>query len=216
MIAKSPLHNFPPRKTRAISRLIKFLIATLLACSPFQVSLPQQSCYSPSQLYELLVLTAVTRNSISQKSRDLRDRSRDIPAGETVLRWLKRPNLEDLITHHNKQVKTFVDRLTNAFQDARKKGMVLVLDCHTDPNYGKDSPPYIIKGRNKASTHRMFWYIMLLWANAPEPLTLGVKLMPHPRQFYQESQELLAPWLATEQITYVLADGDYYNWDLVQ
>ncbi|MFX1533724.1 MAG: transposase [Promethearchaeota archaeon] len=91
-----------------------------------------------------------------------------------------------------------------------------MLDCHTDPNYGKDTTPYIIKGRNKASTHRAFWYMTLLWANAPKPITLGVKLMQHPRQFYQDSQEVLAPWLTTEQIIYVLADGDYYNWDLVR
>ena len=93
--------------------------------------------------------------------------------------------------------------------------MLLAIDFHTDPNYSKKLSPYICKGKRKASTHRFYQYISVIWLNAPEPITLGVQLLPTEHSRFERVRSLLLPLLTRERILGVLADGGFYSFELI-
>jgi hypothetical protein len=166
-------------------------------------------------LHELLLLCGITRNSISCKSRELRERLPFIPSGETVLRWLKKTSLDELVSHQQEQFHAFLDILPAPFQQVRKKGMELTLDFHLDPNYAVNLSSYIYKGRQKAGTKQFFRYLTVLWINGPEPVTLGVIPVKKPAVMAKVARAVLEPWVKREKIIRVLGDGEFYCRELM-
>jgi len=65
-----------------------------------------------------------------------------------------------LITELNKCQENcflkFLDTLPTQFQQARKKGMILAIDFHKDPNYVKHNSEYIYKSVPKSSTNKFY------------------------------------------------------------
>jgi hypothetical protein len=215
MSSQTKLPRFPPRKARTSARLINVVIKLLPDFFPFGDRLPARTTYTLKGLCQLLVLTSLLRTSLSQKSRDLRERLKAIPSGESVLRWLRGLQIEALEEYHELASQDFLNALPAPFQKVRKKGMTLVVDTHSDPSYSRKKSDYIGKGRTKASSKRNWKYITLIWSNAPEPITLAVKLIKRPYQVYPITRALLEPWLETERVTWFFADGEFYVWDVV-
>ncbi len=213
---KIKLPRFPPRKARNTPTLINFVVRWL---DKFQILLnpiPSSSPFNMKDRLKLLLLTAIDRTSISRKARDLREQNLAIPSGEATLAWLKTKSVEDITVSQQAGFYEFLKSLPENFQLARKQGMLLAIDFHTDPNYAKALSPYICKGRKKASTHQFYQYITVIWLNAPEPITLAVQLLPTKHSTFKTVQSLLTPLLTQERIVGVLADGGFYNWDLIQ
>jgi len=67
--------------------------------------------------------------------------------------------------------------------------MLLAIDFHLDPNYAKTSSSYIRKGKRKASTSQFYQFFSVIWVNAPEPITLGVHLIPTEYSTLQRVQD---------------------------
>jgi hypothetical protein len=165
---------------------------------------------------KLLLLSAIDRTSISRKARDLREQDLPVPSGEATLAWLKTNSIDEITISQQVGFLHFLDSLPENFQRARKRGMLLAIDFHLDPNYAKTLSAYICKGRKKASTHQFYQYITVIWLNAPEPITLAVQLLPTKHSTFKTVQSLLTPLLTQERIVGVLADGGFYNYDLIQ
>jgi hypothetical protein len=215
MIGQSKLPCFPPRKARTSPRLINFIIQSLLRFPPFITPIPRKSPHTAKNFYKLLVLASITRTSLSHKARELRERLPHIPAGETVLRWLRTLSLTELIRYQPEHIQNWLNALPKHFQQVRKKGMILAIDFHTDPNYTKYPSEYTVIAKPKASTRQFFCYLSLIWVNAPEPLTLGVLPILHSRSNSEVALEILDPWLESEKILAILADGEFYKWELI-
>lgn len=209
MFTKPKLPRFPPRKARTSIRLINVVITLLTDFFPFGDILPARTSYTLKDLCKLLVLTSVLRTSISQKARDLRERLTDIPSGESVLRWFRTARLEALEACQETMASEFLARLPAPFQKVRKQGMTLVIDIHADPSYSKKKSDYIDKGPKKASSKRNWKYISVMWANAPEPITLAVRISKRPYQVYPLARAILEPWLSAEKVTELFADGEF-------
>lgn len=215
MISRHILPRYPPRKARKSTRLISFTLDCLTRLHPFNIQLPVNSPYSLADLHELLVISSITRTSLSRKARELRERSSSVPAGETVLRWLKESSLDELVNYQQERFHEFLSILPAPFQRARKKGMVLTLDFHLDPNYSVKKTSYIYKGRQKAGTKQFFCYLTVLWINGPEPVTLGVYPVQQPMTISKVARAILEPWMRQEKVTRVLGDGEFYCRDLI-
>jgi len=177
-MTKIKLPRFPPRKARKTPTLISFVIRWLDKFQFLSIPVPARSPFTLKSRLRLLLLAAIDRTSISRKARDLREQHLPIPSGEATLAWLKTNSVEEITISQQVGFQHFLESLPENFQFARKQGMLLALDFHTDPNYAKTSSAYICKGRRKASTHQFYQYITIIWLNAPEPITLGVKLVP--------------------------------------
>ncbi|MHA2247446.1 MAG: hypothetical protein ACXADY_21035, partial [Candidatus Hodarchaeales archaeon] len=177
-MSKLKLPRFPPRKARKTPTLIKFVVRWLDRFHLLSNSIPTNSPFNMSSRLKLLLLTAIDRTSISRKARDLREQNLPIPSGEATLAWLKTKSVEDITASQQTGFYQFLESLPENFQFARKQGMLLAIDFHTDPNYAKTLSTYICKGRKKASTHQSYKYITVIWLNAPEPITLAVQLLP--------------------------------------
>jgi hypothetical protein len=102
------------------------------------------------------------------------------------------------------------------FQQARKKGMILAIDFHKDPNYAKHSSEYIYKSVPKASTNKFYRYLTVLWVNAPQPITLAVKMVKSGASIHSLTHAILEPILAQERVSCILADGRFYNRQIVK
>jgi len=165
---------------------------------------------------KLLILAAIDRTSISRKARDLREQELSISSGETTLAWLKNSSVEEVTISQRVGFLQFLDSLPESFQRVRKQGMLLAIDFHLDPNYAKISSAYIRGGKLKASTSQFYQYLSLIWVNAPEPITLGVQLIPKKYSTLKTVQDLLGPLITHERITGLLADGNFYNYDLIK
>ena len=215
-MTKLKLPRFPPRKARKTPTLIKFVVRWLANFQFLSNPIPTSSPFDIRSRLKLLLLSAIHRTSISRKARDLREQHLPIPSGEATLAWLKNNSVEDIITSQQIGFQHFLESLPENFQLARKQGMLLAIDFHTDPNYAKNLSDYICKGKRKASTHQFYQYITVIWLNAPEPITLGVQLTPTKHSVFKTVQNLLTPLITQERIIGVLADGGFYNWDLIQ
>jgi hypothetical protein len=180
------------------------------------IPIPAKSSFNLESRLKLLLLAALDRTSISRKARDLREQQLSIPSGEATLAWLKTNSVEEITASQKVSFFHFLESLPESFQHARRKGMLLAIDFHTDPNYGQTSSAYISKSKPKASTHRFYQYITVIWLNAPEPITLGVQLVPSKHSVFKTVQNLLRPLFTQERIVGLLADGGFYNWDLIQ
>jgi len=213
---KIKLPRFPPRKARKTPTLIKFVVRWLDKFQFLPNPIPTSSPFDMKSRLKLLLLSAIDRTSISRKARDLREQNLPIPSGEATLTWLKTKSVEDITTLQQAGFYQFLESLPENFQFARKQGMLLAIDFHTDPNYAKTLSAYICKGRKKASTHQFYQYITVIWLNAPEPITLAVQLLPTKHSTFKTVQNLLSPLLTQERIVGVLADGGFYNYDLIQ
>jgi len=123
------------------------------------------SNFSEEYIWKLLTLTSLPKSLISRTARNLRELTSSIPSGETTLRWLKNNSIRKLNSSQSKKFLHFLEKLPVTFQKARKKGMILVLDFHTDPNYSKQTSNCIWKGKPKASTNRLYRFASLLWVN---------------------------------------------------
>lgn len=93
--------------------------------------------------------------------------------------------------------------------------MLLAIDFHTDPNYAKNLSPYICKGKKKASTNQFYQFLIAIWINAPEPITLGVQLVPRDHSNFELIKSLLLPLITRERIIGLLADGGFYSFKLI-
>ncbi len=215
MFANKKLPRYPPRKAYNSPHLINFVVKTLTKLEPLAIKLPSSSHYTQKNLWTLLTLASMTRTSISRKTKELRERGQICPAGESILRWIRRADLEEITEIQQLKFHRFLDFLPHPFQRARKKGMVLAMDFHMDPNYAQHPGEYIIKSLPKCSTNQFFGFISVLWLNAPTPITLAVKLVAERGKITQLVQTLLAPWIAQEKVTLVLADGEFYIRDLI-
>jgi hypothetical protein len=216
IIEKIKLPRFPPRKARNTSTLINFVVRWF---DKFQILLnpiPSSSPFNMKDRLKLLLLTAIDQISISRKVRDLQEQNLPIPLGEATLAWLKTKSVEDITASQQAGFYQFLESLPENFQFARKQGMLLAIDFHTDPNYAKTLSAYICKGRKKATTHQFYQYITVIWLNIPEPITLAVQLLPTEHSTFKAVQNLLTPLLTQERIVGVLADGGFYSWDLIQ
>lgn len=209
------LPRFPPRKARNSPRLINFVVSKLKEFQPVTINRSPISNFSEESIWKLLTLTSLQKSSISRTARNLRELTSSIPSGETTLRWLKTNSIGNLNSSQSKKFLHFLKRLPVAFQKARKKGMILVLDFHTDPNYSKHKSNCIWKGKPKASTNRFYRFASLLWVNAPEPITLGVICVPQKTSITAVARALLNPVVSSEKVVCVLGDGEFYKWDLV-
>jgi len=215
-MTKLKLPRFPPRKARKTPTLIKFMVNWLDKFQFLSIPIPAKSPFNMKSRLKLLLLTALDRTSISRKARDLREQNLVIPSGEATLAWLKTNSVENITTSQQVSFHHFLESLPESFQIVRKQGMLLAIDFHTDPNYAQTTSPYICKSKPKASTHKFYQYITVIWINAPEPITLGVQLTPSKHSVFKTVQQLLAPLITQERIVGILADGGFYNWDLIQ
>ena len=215
-MTKFKLPRFPPRKARKTPTLIKFVVRWLDRFQFLSNPIPNKSPFSLKDRINLLIQTAIDRTSISRKARNLREENIAVPSGEATLLWLKNRNVEDIAILQQDAFLDFLESLPESFQKVRKKGMLLAIDFHTDPNYARTQTAYICKGKRKASTHQFFQYITVIWLNAPEPITLGVKLTPKNFSTFETVKSLLDPLITQENILGILADGGFYNWDLIQ
>ncbi|MHA1237503.1 MAG: transposase [Promethearchaeota archaeon] len=213
---KIKLPRFPPRKARNTPTLINFVVRWLDKYQLLLNPIPSSSPFKMKNRLKLLLLAAIDRTSISRKARDLREQNLPIPSGEATLAWLKTKSVEDITASQQVGFYQFLESLPENFQLARKQGMLLAIDVHTDPNYAKTLSAYICKGRKKASTHQSYNYITVIWINAPEPITLAVQLLPTKHSTFKTVQSLLTPLLTQERIVGVLADGGFYSYDLIQ
>jgi hypothetical protein len=215
-MTKLKLPRFPPRKARKTPTLIKFVVNWLDKFQLLSNPIPTKSPFNLKSRLKLLLLTAVDRTSISRKARDLREQDLLIPSGEATLAWLKTRSVDDITISQQIGFLHFLNSLPKSFQRARKHGMLLAIDFHTDPNYAKTLSTYIRKGKPKASTSQFYQYLSVIWVNAPEPITLGVQLIPRKYSTLQAVQNLLSPLITQERIIGILGDGDFYNYDLVK
>ncbi len=215
-MTKLKLPRFPPRKARKTPTLIKFVVNWLDKFQLLSNPIPTKSPFNLKSRLKLLLLAAVDRTSISRKARDLREQELLIPSGEATLAWLKTSSVDDITISQQIGFLHFLNSLPMSFQHARKHGMLLAIDFHTDPNYAKTLSTYIRKGKPKASTSQFYQYLSVIWVNAPEPITLGVQLIPREYSTLQTVQNLLSPLITQERIIGILGDGDFYNYDLVK
>jgi hypothetical protein len=161
------------------------------------------------------VISGITRTSLSRKARELRERLPSIPAGETVLRWLRKSSLDELVDYQQERFHEFLNILPAPFQRVRKKGMVLTLDFHLDPNYSVEKSSYIYKGKQKAGTKQFFCYLTVLWTNGPEPVTLSVIPIKQPVTIAKVARAVLEQWVKQEKVIRVLGDGEFYCRELM-
>ncbi|MHA1947686.1 MAG: transposase [Candidatus Hodarchaeales archaeon] len=215
-MTKLKLPRFPPRKARKTPTLIRFVVKWFDKFQLLSNPIPANSAFNMKSRLKLLLLAAIDRTSISRKARDLREQELSIPSGETTLAWLKNSSVEEVTISQRVGFLKFLDGLPKSFQRVRKKGMVLAIDFHLDPNYAKTSSVYIRGGKKKASTHQFYQYLTVIWVNAPELITLGVQLIPKKYSTLKTLQDLLGPLITHERITGLLADGDFYNYDLIE
>ncbi len=214
-MCKIKLPRFPPRKARKSPTLINFVIRWLDKFQILSNPIPVKSSFTMKNRLKLLLLTALDRTSISRKARDLREQHLSIPSGEATLVWLKTNSVDEITKWQQVGFLHFLDSLPENFQRARRLGMVLAIDFHLDPNYAKTLSSYIRKGKPKASTSQFYQYFSVIWVNAPEPITLGVQLIPTKYSTLQRVQDLLSPLITHERVIGILGDGDFYNYDLV-
>ncbi len=215
-MSKIKLPCFPPRKARNTPTLINFLVRWFDKFQFVSNPIPISSPFNLKSRLKLLLLAALDRTSISRKARDLREQNVPIPSGEATLAWLKTNSVEEITTSQQKRFLQFLDSLPVSFQRVRKQGMLLAIDYHLDPNYSKSKSVYIRGGKRKASTHQFYQYLTVIWVNAPEPITLGVQLIPTKYSTLQTVQNLLGYLITHERVTGILADGDFYNYDLIK
>ena len=215
-MTKLKLPRFPPRKARKTPTLINFMVRWLDRFQFLSTPIPAKSPFTMKSRLKLLLLTALDRTSISRKARDLRELHLPIPSGEATLAWLRTNSVEEITLSQQIGFLKFLESLPENFQSARKQGMLLAIDFHNDPNYARTVSPYICKGKKKASTHKFYQYITVIWINAPEPITLGVQLVPTKHSVFKTAQNLLMPLLTQERILGILADGSFYNWDFIK
>ncbi|PWI48079.1 hypothetical protein CEE45_08625 [Candidatus Heimdallarchaeota archaeon B3_Heim] len=215
-MTKIKLPRFPPRKARKTPTLINFMVRWLDKFQFLSNPVPTRSPFNLKTRLKLLLLAAIDRTSISRKARDLREQHLSIPSGEATLVWLKTNSVDDIATSQQVGFLQFLNSLPESFQRARKRGMLLAIDFHLDPNYAKTLSSYIRKGKRKASTSQFYQFFSVIWVNAPEPITLGVQLIPTEYSTLQRVQALLSPLITHERVIGILGDGDFYNYDLVE
>ena len=215
-MTKFKLPRFPPRKARKTPTLIRFVVNWLGRFHVLSNPIPANSAFDMKSRMKLLLLAAIDRTSISRKARDLREQELSIPSGETTLAWLKNRSIEEITVSQRMGFLQFLDSLPKSFQRVRKQGMLLAIDFHLDPNYTKTSSTYIRGGKQKASTNQFYQYLTVIWVNAPEPITLGVQLIPKKYSTLKTVQDLLGSLITHERITGLLADGDFYNHDVIK
>ena len=183
---------------------------------PIKLNLPSGTRFNEKQVWEILTITSLQRTSISRKTRDVREIKNRYPSGETILRWLKKSSTPELNQYQENCFLKFLDMLPAQFQQARKKGMILAIDFHKDPNYAKHSSEYIYKSVPKASTNKFYRYLTVLWVNAPQPITLAVKMVKSGASIHSLTHAILEPILAQERVSCILADGRFYNRQIVK
>jgi hypothetical protein len=214
-MSKIKLPRFPPRKARKTPTLINFVVRWFDKFQVLSLPIPTNSPFTLKSRLKLLLLSAIDRTSISRKARDLREQQLAIPSGEATLAWLKTDSVEQITVSQQLGFQHFLESLPENFQRVRKQGMLLAIDFHTDPNYAKKLSPYICKSKRKASTHQFYQYLSVIWLNAPEPITLGVQLLPTEHSRFERVRSLLQPLLTRERILGVLADGGFYSFELI-
>ena len=215
-MTKIKLPCFPPRKARNTPTLINFVVNWLVKFQVVSNPIPTNSSFNLKSRLKLLLLTALDRTSISRKARDLLEQDTLIPSGEATLAWLKASSIDEITISQQNGFLQFLDSLPDSFQRARKQGMLLAIDYHMDPNYAKTLSNYIRGGKKKASTHQFYQYLTVIWVNAPEPITLGVQLIPRKYSTLKTVQNLLGSLIKHERIVGLLADGDFYNYDVIK
>ena len=193
------LSRYSPQKARNSPRLINFVINKLKEFQPITIKRSPISNFSEESIWKLLTLTSLQKSSIYRTARNLQELTSSISSGKTTLRWLKNNSTRKLNFSQSKKFLYFLKRLSIAFQKTRKKGMILVLDFHTDPNYSKQTSNCIWKGKTKASTNRFYRFASLLWVNAPEPITLGVICVPQKTSITAVARALLNPVVSSEK-----------------
>jgi hypothetical protein len=167
-------------------------------------------------VWKILTLTSIQKTSISRKTRELRDTKNKCPSGESILRWLKSSSVPELNHYQEISFSKFLNALPSQFQRARKKGMVLAIDFHKDPNYAKHTSKFIYKSIPKASTNRFYRFLTVLWVNAPQPITLAVRMVETGVSIYSLTRAVIEPILAQEKVSCILADGRFYNRHIVK
>ncbi len=215
-MSKFKLPRFPPRKARKTPTLIKFVVRWLDKFQFLSLPIPSRSPFNRKSRLKLLLLAALDRTSISRKARDLREQQVPVPSGEATLAWLKTNTVAEINISQQISFQHFLESLPEIFQHIRRQGMLLAIDFHTDPNYAQDPTDYIRKTKRKASTNQFFQYLTVLWLNAPEPITLGIQLLHRDQSIFEVTQNLLAPLITQERIVGVIADGGFYNWELIK
>ncbi|MCK5158795.1 MAG: transposase, partial [Candidatus Heimdallarchaeota archaeon] len=208
--------RFPPRKARNSPRLINFLINQLGRFQPIKLNYPSKTRFDEKEVWEILTITSLQKTSISRKTREFRERKNKYPSGETILRWLKKSSTTELNQNQEICFLKFLNALPAHFQQVRKKGMILAIDFHKDPNYAKQDSEYIFKSVPKASTNKFYRYLTVLWVNAPQPITLAVRMVKSGTPIHSLALAILEPILAQEKVSCVLADGRFYNRRLVK
>ncbi len=115
--------------------------------------------YKAETVLESLIFASMTNNSLNTTCSILKQTDQECPSEETLLRIFREQDPETMETYLNQVLQDqYHDLPAKTRRVFQRKGMVII-DFHTDPYYGSETTPLIVKGQCKHSTTKAFSYL---------------------------------------------------------
>ena len=179
-------------------------------CRMLEICISPNSLYDSMDILEAVVFTASKEKSIEECVARLRDLSGNkTPSADTVLRRLGKLSRGQLFD-------MFDAFVAHNIAKARRKGLLkkpvlVAIDCHDEPYYGKEKPPEV-KGTKKCKgTNYAYQYIVLDIVVEGQRFTIGILPVPSLIDANNLVKVLLKKVMPLIDIEAVLLDRGFYS-----
>ncbi len=179
-------------------------------CRMLDICISPNSLYNSLDLLEAVLFTASREKSIEECTHRLRDMFRNkTPSADTILRRLGKLTKDQLF-------ETFDAFVVHSIARAKRKGLLkkpvlVAIDCHDEPYYGKERPPEV-KGTKKCKgTNYAYQYIVLDIVVEGQRFTLAMLPVPSLVDANDLVKILLNKVMPLIDIEAVLLDRGFYS-----
>jgi len=181
-----------------------------IICLPLEVCISSNNIYDSRDIPNVMLITASQEKSVEECSSRLRDLSENkAPSADTVLRRLGRFSKDQLF-------EMFDVFVTHNLAKAKRKGLLkkpvlVAIDCHNEPYYGKNRPAEM-KGTKKCKgTNYTYQYMVLDIVVEGQRFTIGILPVPSLVDAYDLVTALLKKVMPLIDIEAVLLDRGLYS-----
>ena len=172
--------------------------------------------YDSHKVLDTLIFTGMTRSSLNSACKILNEQNNTSPSEETMLRIIRGIDPESMELYVNQILRDQYQNLPANNRRIFQRTGQIIIDFHTDPYYGSSDTPYIIKGKQKASTKQFFAYLTADLVSSRYSQTLAVMFRQPETSIATLVEDLLASITSIVQPKMILMDGEFAAVDLCQ
>ncbi len=169
--------------------------------------------YDALAVLEVVIYAAITEKSIEECASKLRDLTNDLtPSPDTVIRRLGEFSKDRVF-------EVFDAFVAHMVAKARRKGLfkkpvLVAIDLHDEPYYGKDRPPEVKGTKNCKGTNYAYQYIVLDIVVEGQRFTIAILPVPALVNVNKLVKSLLGKVIPLIEIEAVLLDRGFYSVDV--